>query len=628
MCGIAGKVYADPQRQVEESLLRAMCRAIAHRGPDDEGVYRSGPVGLGMRRLKVIDLEGGHQPMGNAEGWLWIVFNGEIYNYRQLRRELEEEGRVFRTQSDTETILHLYERQGEGCLQRLRGMFAFALWDQRRQTLMLARDRLGKKPLFYADLAEGLTFGSEISALLRDPALPRDLDLEAIDEYLTCLFVPGPRTIFRRIRKLPPASYALYSGGGLEIHSYWSPALEPRGAERPEESYLEELACLLREAVSLRMISDVPLGAFLSGGLDSSLVVALMGEVARVPVETFCVGFNEASFSELEHARTVAGHLGTRHHEHVVDYNIGELLPSLVEHFGEPFADSSAVPMYHLSRIARQHVTVALSGDGADELFAGYRRYLGRRLAGWYNHWPGWAGRGALEALGSRLPDPPGYYGFSRRKKFKRFLEYAAALRENEQLSWEFFFSGKEKKELYKENFADNIKSTTIVGKGLGDSPIADPVAAMIAKDLRLYLPDDILTKVDRMSMACSLEVRAPFLDHHLVEFALALPMKHRLRGGQGKYLLRRLACKLLPKNAVARPKQGFTVPLAAWFRGELRDWLHQALLAPGAAIGEFFEPRVVRGMIERHGRQRDMSQQLWALLVLEVWHRQVLRGR
>ena len=625
MCGIAGKVYADRQRQVEESLLRSMCRAIVHRGPDDEGIYRQGPVGLGMRRLNVIDLEGGHQPMSNEDGSLWIVFNGEIYNYRQLRRELEGQGHVFRTHSDTETILHLYEDRGVGCLQALRGMFAFALWDAKEQCLMLARDRLGKKPLYYADVGGGLTFGSEISALMCDPAVPRALDLQAIDEYLTYLFIPCPRSIFQSIRKLPPASYALYTNGGLQTHPYWSPGVGPTRPERQEEEYLEELASLLREAVSLRMISDVPLGAFLSGGLDSSLIVALMSEVAQVPVETFSVGFNEATFSELKHAKVVANRLGTHHHEYVVDYNIRELLPSLVEHFGEPFADSSAVPMYYLSRIARQHVTVALSGDGADELFAGYRRYFGRRMAGWYNRWPWWAGRGALEYLGGRLPDPPVYYGSSKRKKLKRFLEYAASLRENEQMSWEFFFSGEEKRCLYSEKFADSIRNGTLGPAGLKGKGVTDPISAMLAKDLRIYLPDDILTKVDRMSMACSLEVRAPFLDHLVAEFALDLPLKYKLRGSQGKYLLRRLGRKLLPENTVARPKQGFTVPLAAWFRGPLRGWVHDILLAPGAAVHEFFEPQALRRMVETNDRQRDMSQQLWALLVLEVWHQEVL---
>ena len=444
MCGIVGKVYTARDRQVEEALLRSMCAAIRHRGPDDEGVYRAGSVGLGMRRLKVIDLEGGHQPMGNEEGWLWLVFNGEIYNYRQLRQELEAQGHVFRTHSDTETILHLYEQDGPAGVARLRGMFAFALWDQRRQTLMLARDRLGKKPLFYAQHPEGLTFASELKALLHDPAVDRSIDRQAIDEYLSFLFIPQPRTIYQQVRKLPPATYALYRGGQLAMHTYWTVRYEPARAAQIEES-ADHLDHLLREAVALRMLSDVPVGAFLSGGLDSSLVVALMQQVSGSQVRTFSIGFRESSFSELDQARQVAAALGTQHQEYVVDYEVRDLLPKLLDHFGEPFADSSAIPTYHLSRMTREQVTVALSGDGGDEVFGGYRRYLARGWAERFNRWPAWMGRGAVEGLGRHLREPATYYGRSRRKKLKRFLEFAAAVREAPQTSWGFFLPKRKK---------------------------------------------------------------------------------------------------------------------------------------------------------------------------------------
>ncbi|MBM3279368.1 MAG: asparagine synthase (glutamine-hydrolyzing) [Candidatus Handelsmanbacteria bacterium] len=438
MCGIAGKVWAEAGRPVEEELLRAMCAAIAHRGPDDEGIYRQGPAGLGMRRLKVIDLEGGRQPMSNEAGTLWVVFNGEIYNYLELRRELEGEGCRFRTHSDTETILHLYQREGPAGVRRLRGMFALALWDRDQQTLMLARDRLGKKPLYYAHRPEGLSFASELNALLCDPQVDRSVDRRAIDEYLSFLFVPQPRTIYEQVRKLPPATYALYRAGRLELYPYWQIRYD-QVRERSLAECAEELDQVLRRAVELRLLADVPVGAFLSGGLDSSLVVALMQQVGQGQVRTFSIGFREASFSELDQARQVARALGTQHQEYVVDYQVQELLPGLLDHFGEPFADSSAIPTYHLSRLTRQQVTVALSGDGGDEVFGGYRRYLARRWAELFNRWPAWLGRGGVEGLGRVLREPATYYGHSRRKQFKRFLEYAAALREAPQTSWGFF---------------------------------------------------------------------------------------------------------------------------------------------------------------------------------------------
>jgi len=444
MCGIAGKVHADPQRQVEEELLRSMCEAMEHRGPDDEGYFLRGSAGLCMRRLQVIDLAGGHQPMANEDGSLWIVFNGEIYNYRELRQELEAKGHVFRTSSDTETILHLYEEKGSECLQELRGMFAFTIWDTDHRVLFLARDRLGKKPLYYTEQADALTFASELGALMRDPTVDRVVDPYAIDEYLTYLFIPHPRTIFRDVRKLPPASYAIYQKGRLQIQRYWDVRYDCIDEKRSFTDNVENLDALLREAVRLRLLADVPLGAFLSGGLDSSLVVALMQEASSRPVRTFSIGYEESSFNELEHARQVADALGTEHEEHIVRYDVQELLPKLVTHLGEPFADSSAIPTYHLSRVTRDKVTVALSGDGGDEVFGGYRRYQARLLADLYNRWPHFLGRGGLERMVGGLREPVTYYGRSLTKKLKRFLEFAATVREAPQTSWAFFLpSGK-----------------------------------------------------------------------------------------------------------------------------------------------------------------------------------------
>jgi len=438
MCGIAGKVFADAQQRVDEGLLRAMCRAVVHRGPDDQGIYVKGQAGIGMRRLQVIDIEGGHQPMSNEDGSLWIVFNGEIYNFQQLRKELLGRGHRFSSSSDTETILHLYEDEGVGCLQKLRGMFAFAIWDKEERRLLLARDRLGKKPLYYSEGMGGLTFASELGSVMCDPSIERDIDPRAIDEYLTYLFVPHPRTIYRDVRKLPPASYALYEQGKLRIERYWDVSFN-QVAVRPLEENVERLELLLREAVQLRMLADVPIGAFLSGGLDSSLIVAMMQRISSKPVKTFSIGFEESSFNELSHAREVAQVLGTEHEEQVVRYDVQNLLPKLVDHFGEPFADSSAIPVYHLSKATRQKVTVALSGDGGDEVFGGYRRYQARLMADAYNRWPGSLGRNFFEWGVSGLREPDTYYGKSIRKKLKRFTEFSRVVREDPQISWAFF---------------------------------------------------------------------------------------------------------------------------------------------------------------------------------------------
>jgi len=439
MCGIAGKLFYDRGRPVDEELLRRMCDALEHRGPDDEGYFRDGPLGLCMRRLQVIDLPGGHQPMSNEDGTLWTVFNGEIYNYRQLRQDLEQRGHVFKTASDTETILHLYEEKGWDCVEDLQGMFAFALWDTREQSLLLARDRLGKKPLFYAEVDGGLVFSSELGSLLRDKSVDRALDYQAIDEYLEYLFVPHPRTIFQQVRKLPPGSRMLCRQGSVEIDRYWQVHYDAVASIRREEA-IEQLDVLLRQAVEMRMLADVPVGAFLSGGLDSSLVVALMCAVSDQPVRTFAIGFEESSFNELTYAREVAQALGTEHEEYTVGYQVEDLIPKILDHFGEPFADSSAIPTYHLSRVTREQVTVALSGDGGDEVFGGYRRYQARRWAELFNLWPGWGGRGVCEWGVEQLKEPATYYGKSWRKKARRFVEFARAVREAPETSWGFFF--------------------------------------------------------------------------------------------------------------------------------------------------------------------------------------------
>ena len=631
MCGIAGKVMADPEREVDGELLRRMCASIVHRGPDDEGYHAAGPAGLCMRRLEVIDLAGGHQPMCNEDGTLWIVFNGEIYNYRGLRQQLVSRGHTLKSASDTEVILHLFEEKGVECVEELQGMFALAIWDTRERSLFLARDPVGKKPLYYALTAEGLTFGSELPSLLCDRAVDDSLDHKAIDEYLSYLFVPHPRTIYRGAKKLPPGSWALYSDGAFEHQRYWSVDYEPRDEENQAD--LEDtLDGLLRRAVEKRLVADVPLGAFLSGGLDSSLIVALMKEISGESIRTVSVGFEDSSYDELQYARQVASQLGTEHSEVRVTYDAQQVLPSMLRHFGEPFADSSAIPMYQLSRATREHVTVALSGDGADEVFGGYRRYRARRWVDLYNGWPSWLGRGCFESAMGHLREPAAYYGTSTRKKVRRFMEFAGKVNESPATSWAFFFTEGEKARLYDGDFRalleaadDRLPSY----QGYYDHQGHAGSQAMLWLDLMTYLPDDILTKVDRMSMACSLEVRAPFLDKDVVEFLSGVPRKRKFTGLRGKNLLRNVARRYLPDSIVDRRKHGFAVPVAGWLQGELRPWMEGLLL--GESIGQrgLFDSAHIAQMVRSHlSGKRDYSQQLWALLVLELWFQQVSGSR
>ena len=622
MCGIVGKVHAELGRPVSPGLIGEMCAQLRHRGPDDEGIHVEGGMGIGMRRLKVIDLEGGGQPMCNEDGSVWIVFNGEIYNYRELRDDLGARGHRFASDSDTEAIIHLYEEYGPDCVDWLRGMFAFAIWDAGKDQLLLARDRLGKKPLYYADNGRRLTFASELSSVLCDRDVERTVDPAAVDEYLTYLFVPHPRTIYSEVRKLPPASRAIYAGGQLQVERYWSASYavtEPNQDLRAAEDQLEEI---LTESVRLRLQADVPLGAFLSGGLDSSLIVALM-QRHSASVKTFTVGFDDASFSELGQARHAAEVLETEHQEFRVEYGVRDLLPGLLGHFGEPFADSSAIPTYHVSRLTREHVTVALSGDGGDEVFGGYRRYIAGLWAALYNHPlvrpPAWV----LEGLVGCLGEPDGYYGDSVVKKARRFIEFCNRKRESSGSSWDFFLSDTERNELYAGDFrqelARSANTSGIDTYAQLQSHAGDQASPWL--DLMTYLPDDILTKVDRMSMAVSLEVRCPLLDHHVVEFMASQPRDRKFGYRSGKRLLRRVAARHLPPEILRRPKHGFAVPMSRWLKGDLRSWMEDLLLAPAARRRGRFDPAVVERMVRTHlSGRRDLSQQLWALMVLELW--------
>lgn len=600
MCGIAGMVVppgAVPDRQV----LEAMGAAMAHRGPDEGAVVDLGRCGLSFRRLSIIDVAGGHQPIVNEDETCWLILNGEIYNHEALREDLEARGHHFRTRSDAEAALHAYEEYGVDCLERLRGMFAFALWDVRHQRLFAARDRLGKKPLFYHASRDTFAFASELRALMSWPGAPREISLEAIHHYLTYQYVPAPLTAFERVCKLPAGHFLLWEGGNLHIERYWHLRYEPKW-RGTEEGAAAELLDRLRESVRLRLMSEVPLGAFLSGGVDSSAVVALMSEFGRV--KTFSIGFDRADFDETTHARRVAAHFGTEHHEFVVKADAVDVLPRLVEHYGEPYADSSALPTYYLSRLTADHVTVALSGDGGDELFAGYQRYpaaappghatlatpwLLRRL---------WRGRRAWVREGWR-------------ENYCRMMSY---------------FSPEQKDEIYsaemRARFGIN-DSYALLDRLFAATDATDSLDQLLAVDTHSYLPDDLLVKVDIASMAHSLEVRCPFLDHTLAEFAARLPADLKLHRGVGKYVLKKAMAAHLPRENVHRRKMGFGVPLAEWFRGDLKPLFRETVLSTRAAQRPFFDPAAVRNLAERHfsGRE-DHGPRLWALLTLELWCR------
>lgn len=624
MCGIVGIVryHSDGDTTVDSGVLARMCHAIRHRGPDDEGTYLKGRVGLAMRRLAIIDLQGGQQPISNEDGTAWIVFNGEIYNYQPLRLQLEKLGHRFHTQSDTEAIIHAYEEYGAECPKHLRGMFAFAIWDERKRELLLARDRVGKKPLLYALTNKELIFASEFSALLSHPDVSREWDPGAIHQYLSFMCVPAPLTVYRGIKKLEPGHTLRFGPDGkIKIERYWQPDFSKK-VKLSEEEAGEQAIEVLRDAVRVRLMSEVPLGAFLSGGIDSSAVVALMSEQSAQPVKTFAIGFEEQDFSELAHARRVAEHVGAEHHEFVVRPVAMDVLPTLVEHYGEPYADSSAIPTYYVARETRRYVTVALNGDGGDECFAGYERYAAMRLAEIYRKLPSFV-RGSLIKQTIELL-PSSELRRSRVRDIKRFLNAASLPTVERYLKWTSVLDHNAKEELYTEEFRRRIGAddpTRLIAPWFKQANGAGVVDAALLTDTMTYLPNDLLVKVDIASMAVSLEARSPFLDHHVIEFAARLPENLKLRGLTTKYLLKRVLKKLLPAENLTRRKMGFGVPISKWFRGEMQDLLRETLLAERALKRNLFKPEAVARMIEQHtdGRQ-DHGHQLWTLLMLELW--------
>lgn len=620
MCGIAGIFHYQADEPVPAPVVRRMCTAITHRGPDDEGYYCQGPVGLGARRLSIIDLETGHQPLANEDETVWVVFNGEIYNFAELRQELEQQGHRFRTRTDTEVIVHLYEELGTACVERLRGMFVLAVWDARRRQLFLARDRLGIKPLYYAAQPHRFMFGSELKCLLQVPDWSPSIDLEALSHYVSLSYVPEPLSIFAGVSKLPPGHWLLVRPGRVQLQQYWElPWPERNGHERKlsEEQCAEEIRTLFAESIRLHRVSDVPLGAFLSGGIDSSTVVAVLSRLSDRPVKTFSIGFPQPGFNELEHARRVAQRLGTDHHELIVQPQAIGLVEQLTAYFDEPFGDVSALPTFLLAQLARRSVTVALSGDGGDELFAGYSHYLEARRQQVFDLLPPPLRRHLLRPLSERLPR--GMYG-------KNYLRHIALESGWDRLLNSLTLPLPLKQELLTPEVQAQVKSLdtgAFLEQALGTQDGFSPLERALYLDTKMGLPGDMLTKVDRMSMAHSLEVRVPFLDHVFVEYVARLPLRFKLRGFTTKYILKKAFRDWLPAETLARPKMGFDVPLRHWFRRELRDYLQDVLLGSRAAGRGYFRMESVRSLVGEHLRgRRDHSRLLWSLLALEIWHR------
>jgi asparagine synthase (glutamine-hydrolysing) len=622
MCGIAGFVVSDANVTVEGrgALLDRMCAVIRHRGPDDQGTMVAGRAALGMRRLSIIDVAGGHQPIYNETGRVAIVFNGEIYNFQEVTEELKARGHVFKTHSDTEAIVHAYEEYGLDCVQHLRGMFGLAIWDADAEKLFLARDRVGKKPLYYTLTRGGeLVFGSELKSLLEHPGVGREVDPQAVDAYLSFGYVPDPYSIFRGVKKLPPGHLLTFEKGEVAVREYWDFQFET-GEEKPEAYYLENVRELLDESVRLRMISEVPLGAFLSGGVDSSTIVGLMARHSPFPVKTFSIGFAEDSYNELKYARIAAKHFATEHHEFIVTPEICDVVDELAWHFDEPFADSSAIPTYMVSKLAREHVTVVLSGDGGDELFGGYTRYAIDQQRAKLGRLPRGVREGVLRPLSENLPHGAWGRNYLRNVSLDPIDRYIDSISQ---------FTELHKRSLYTDGFRRGLNAaggaigTELFRSFANSIDTGNALDPLLYLDSKTYLPGDILTKVDRMSMAVSLEARAPLLDHKLIDFVSRIPASMKLRGNTTKYLLKEAVRDLVPAEVLDRPKQGFGVPVQEWINRQLRSRIRETLTERRAVERGIVRPEYVQVLLDEHERgRRDHSAPLWSLLMLELWYR------
>jgi asparagine synthase (glutamine-hydrolysing) len=615
MCGICGVVAGERERAPDLEVVARMCGRLVHRGPDDDGLFHEGPVALAARRLSIIDLDGGHQPIAGEDGNAVVVQNGEIYNYRELKRELEGRGHRFATDCDTEVLVHLYEEHGDAFVERLRGMFALALWDKRRQRLLLARDRFGIKPLYYRVKGGGVSFASELKAMLEQPGFSREIDPKAVSAYLAFNSIPAPLTIFVEARKLPPGHLLIWEGGEVDQRRYARPGPSPEDTPRQgsEDELAAELRAVLDDSVRAHLVADVPVGVLLSGGVDSGGLAALASVHSEEPLRTFSIGFEEAGFNELSRARLVARRYGTDHHELILRPDAVELLPKLVEAFDEPFGDSSALPTYLVSELAAGHVKVALSGEGGDELFGGYYTYVADLLARR-------VGRLAPLArpLAEALPSRTDRVGFDY--KAKRFARAAALPPLERHHAWKEIFSPQDRAELAGAQSTD-WDPVDLYRARYAETDGAAPLARMQDVDLGTYLVDDLLVKTDRLSMAHSLELRVPFLDQQVAEFAFSLPTRMKVRGFAKKRLLRRALEPLLPKEIVHGRKQGFSIPIASWLRGPLEPFARE-VLAPGALERQgLLDPAAVGPVLDRHvAGQEDLSRQIWGLMALTLW--------
>jgi asparagine synthase (glutamine-hydrolysing) len=624
VCGIAGKV--DRDAGVSAALVERMCERQAHRGPDSRGVFSADGVGLGIQRLRVIDLETGDQPVYNEDRSVVVVLNGEIYNYRELRRELEGRGHTFSTHGDTETIAHLYEEEGPDLVQRLSGMFAFALWDERRKRLLIGRDRVGKKPLFYAEGSGSLSFASELGALIADPSIPREVDPAAIDCYLAYGYIQAPRSIWRAVKKLPPAHTLVWENGSARVERYWQLDYSQKaGAPLPELE--EELRSRVSAAVRRRMVADVPLGALLSGGVDSAIVVSEMAAAAPQQVKTFSIGFAQEEYNELPLARLTAERFGTDHEEFTVEPDAIEIIPKLIRHYGEPFADSSAIPSFYLAELTRRQVTVALNGDGGDESFAGYLRYVANNLSGGLDLVPRPLRKGAASAAERllRLGDARGLRSYGR-----RFLTSIGEDAPGRYAGHVCIFNRTERAALLAEAAlaAAGTATADVIAEPWRSASGHSRLDVLLETDVDTYLPGDLLVKMDIAAMAYSLEARSPLLDPELMQFAASLPARYKARLASKKWILRRAYRGRIPDQVLDGKKRGFGVPLGAWFRDELREFTRDVLLDPVSLNRGLIREGPTRALLDQHDREgADRSMQIWALLMLELWHREFVDG-
>jgi len=622
MCGIAGmfgpEAAMTPDRR--RGVLAEMCQVIEHRGPDDEGFHIDGGLAIGMRRLAIIDLFTGQQPITNEDGSIWIVFNGEIYNFQEIRADLLRRGHTFATGTDTEVIVHLYEDEGERCVERLRGMFAFAIWDKRERKLFVARDRVGVKPLHYCVTGDTFVFASEIKSILQHPQVNREVNLEAVSDFLTFGYVPDPASSFKGIYKLPAGHTLTFKDGRLTTRCYWDFEYHQNGTSepaRPESYYTERIRELLAESVRLRLISDVPLGAFLSGGIDSSTVVAMMAREMDRPVKTFSIGFTESSFDELHYARITAKHFNTEHHEFIVTPDVCNLVEEIIWHHDEPFADVSSIPTYIVSKMAREHVTVILSGDGGDEVFGGYERYLVDRKREVFERIPGFLRRNLMLKASRAIPRATYGKNFLRNVSLDSDSRYVDSISYFDEDAKRGLLSADVRRWLAGRNSSDSFKQLLSVPTS------SERLDHLLYLDSKTYLPGDILTKVDRMSMAHSIEAREPLLDHKLIEFVQTIPASLKLRGSVGKHILKAAVRGLIPDEIIDRQKQGFGVPIARWFNNELRELLYDTLTDSRTRQRGYFNQSAVGEILDEHRRgRRDNSTHLWGLLTLELWHR------